>query len=151
MKCLVITGTTPFPSLGQWAQRQCAPLWVTTLQSVEEPKAAQSNVIEWISDLKEYVRSFDLVIAHAGSGVVFELLRNKIEFVCVPNLERRDHHQIELAEFISASNYALVMALADIEKMDVEELYGVRKSKKSNIFTEKTFFKLDEIVDFFYE
>lgn len=110
MRVLVTVGTSPFESLIAAADELSLPAgWEMMLQigsSIYEPRnhpwlRLSSNFTE------ELVRS-DLVIAHAGIGIVFELLALKKSFLVCPNMERADRHQIELADFVEHQQLASV-------------------------------------------
>lgn len=51
----------------------------------------------------------DLVITHAGAGSVYTLLEQGKRLIVVPNLERRDPHQQELARYIEVNRFAHVL------------------------------------------
>eukprot|EP00250_Pteridium_aquilinum_P005029 c15190_g1_i2 orf=307-813(-) len=57
------------------------------------------------SDLKDHMRSADLVISHAGSGSIFETLRMGKPLIVVVNEALMDNHQAELAEELAAQKY----------------------------------------------
>jgi len=56
----------------------------------------------------DYV-NFDIIITHAGAGTVYACLERKKKLIVVPNLERVDSHQLELAIFLRKYNYALIV------------------------------------------
>ncbi|WP_281544098.1 PssE/Cps14G family polysaccharide biosynthesis glycosyltransferase [Grimontia sp. SpTr1] len=54
------------------------------------------------SDFDSQIECSDLVITHAGAGNVYSLLERNKKIVVVPNLQRVDDHQKELALFIES-------------------------------------------------
>jgi len=52
-------------------------------------------------------REEGLIISHAGSGTILEVLRLGVPLMVVPNPALLHNHQVELAEQLSASGYVL--------------------------------------------
>lgn len=63
---------------------------------------------KFTQDITAQIAQADLVITHAGAGSVFHLLEIGKPIVVVPNFERVDEHQKDLANFIEKNNYASV-------------------------------------------
>ncbi|MBY6208228.1 MULTISPECIES: PssE/Cps14G family polysaccharide biosynthesis glycosyltransferase [Halomonas] len=51
----------------------------------------------------------DLIVTHAGAGSVYATLEMGKKIIVVPNLERADKHQAELAKYIQENNYGAVL------------------------------------------
>ncbi len=63
---------------------------------------------DYIDNIEKTYDQYDFIIAHCGAGTVFSLLEQGYSFVTVPNTERCDHHQLELAEYLKKNNYCSV-------------------------------------------
>jgi len=63
---------------------------------------------KFTANIAEQIAQADLVITHAGAGSVFHLLEIGKPIVVVPNFERVDEHQKDLADFVAHNNYATV-------------------------------------------
>jgi len=59
-------------------------------------------------NISNYYQEADLVVAHAGAGTVFQLLEEERKAVVVPNLERVDDHQLDLAQYVEEHKFANV-------------------------------------------
>jgi len=57
------------------------------------------------STVEQEFAGADLVICHGGAGTLFYLLELNKRIVSVPNLERKDKHQTDLIDTLSAENY----------------------------------------------
>lgn len=58
--------------------------------------------------IEQYFDEADVVITHAGAGTVFYLLELGKKIVVVPNCDRVDTHQLDLAQFVENNNFANV-------------------------------------------
>lgn len=105
---LILTGNTPFSALEKMVlelSRQIPDI-TFTLQSIQPLVSSSVNLhlTEFISEAR--FKEYDLIITHAGAGTVFYLLNCKLPFIAIPNLERRDQHQIELYNWLKNNNYS---------------------------------------------
>ena len=64
--------------------------------------------IRFTDDIEKCFAEADIVISHAGAGSVFRLLELGKKLIVVPNFERVDDHQLDLANFVHENNYACV-------------------------------------------
>lgn len=74
----------------------------------------------WVSWEKDFLsrRTNSVVITHCGAGTVYYLLETAIPFIAVPNLQRVDPHQIELAQYLHQHSYALVcFSVTDLDNL----------------------------------
>jgi beta-1,4-N-acetylglucosaminyltransferase len=110
MKLLVTVGTTAFDTLIAEVDRLCA-------QEASWDVVSQIGPGEFAPVHHRWSRYFDdlfssnpdrLVVCHCGAGTVYELLDSQRPFIAVPNLERDDKHQRELARFLEANRLAPV-------------------------------------------
>lgn len=104
--------------------------------------------IRFTDRLEELIDQADYVIAHAGAGVLFESLRMGKKVICVPNMERSDKHQIEIAEELSKRGLVLLVKNIDDLKISIDNI-GTFNPKKFNIqsFDAYLFCKLSNIKD----
>ena len=59
-------------------------------------------------NISAFFAEADVIIAHAGAGTVFQLLEEHRKVVVVPNHERLDDHQLDLAQYVDDNQYACV-------------------------------------------
>lgn len=111
MNILVTVGSTPFPSLiaaaDQLAQQH--PEFSVRCQTADkQTQLTYAEGFAWTANIKADYEWADIIVCHAGAGSVFSLLEQGNKLVVVPNLDRIDHHQLEMAEFVEKNNYAVV-------------------------------------------
>ena len=110
MKVLVTVGTTPFDSLIRFCDENLSSDFDLTLQlsnkGIYLPK--RFNFFRFADNIAEYYDNSDVVITHAGAGTIFNLLERGKHIIVVPNLDRDDGHQRDLAEIISQKKWGLV-------------------------------------------
>ena len=117
MKVLVTVGTTRFDSLISAVEHSLILNQHEVLvQCAEGLQSERYNCTKFIENIDEAYCSADLVITHAGAGSVFRLLECEANILVVPNLERQDDHQNELARFVDENQYGLVCY--DVEQLD---------------------------------
>lgn len=108
MRILVTVGTTPFDALIHRADKELAAhdLKFQIADGHYKPKNGTWFRFGEISSLYDWS---ELVITHAGAGSVYTLLEKRKRILVVPNLERRDPHQKELARYIEVCRFAYVL------------------------------------------
>ncbi|WMN61200.1 hypothetical protein NI389_07405 [Pseudoalteromonas xiamenensis] len=87
----------------------------------------------------------DLVITHAGAGTVFELLETGKKSIIVPNMDRIDKHQSDLAIYIEENNFAIVCK--DIDSIAEQILEAENYHPKP--YVKERFFLAEELVRIF--
>lgn len=110
-RALVTTGTTRFLGLLEAVdtialEREDWNFRFQTGPSEFKPRGGER--FEFSSSIEDEYRAADLVISHAGAGTLFTLAREGIPAITVPNLERADHHQTELAQYFAERGYCLM-------------------------------------------
>jgi len=60
--------------------------------------------IRFTQEIDKYFDEADIVITHAGAGSVFHLLELQKKMIVVPNTERIDNHQLDLANFVATED-----------------------------------------------
>jgi UDP-N-acetylglucosamine transferase subunit ALG13 len=106
------------------------------------------GLVEAADNLCELMDRADFVIAHAGIGVLFESLQLRKKVICVPNMERSDKHQIEIAEELNRRGLILLVKLTGDLKEAVDRLAEF-SPKKFDIpqFQAEDFCKLADVHD----
>lgn len=112
MNIFITVGTTPFDKL----MRYCDKNIDTKKYNI---KAQISNLAKYIpsnfesfaytNEIKELYDWADVIIAHAGSGTLFQLLEMNKKTIFVPNNIHKDAHQNDLCRFVLEKNFAFVL------------------------------------------
>jgi beta-1,4-N-acetylglucosaminyltransferase len=114
---LILTGNTPFNALEKMVHElsKQIPDITFTLQSIQPLVSSSVNLhlTEFISEAS--FKEYDLIITHAGAGTVFFLLNCNLPFIAIPNLERRDQHQIELYNWLKKNNYSQTALVEELK------------------------------------
>ncbi len=137
-RVLVTTGTTRFLGLLEAADALAIDRedWSFRIQTgPAEFVPRGSEHFEFSSTIEEEYRTADLVITHAGAGTLFTLAREGIPAIAVPNLERADHHQTELAEYFAERGYCLMTS----EPAELGSLLDEAANFRPRSFEEKSF------------
>ena len=109
MKLFVTVGTTPFNSLVSAVDNCELEAFDTVL--VQHAKGNASTKYEskiFINDIQTVYLEADIVLTHAGAGSIYRLLELGKKIVVVPNLERVDPHQTQIAKYVEENQYGLV-------------------------------------------
>jgi UDP-N-acetylglucosamine transferase subunit ALG13 len=148
MRILVTVGTTKFDSLISYIDTEpCFDNLSIEFQIANGRYIPQKHPYFVFLDSAEIIKKYqeaDIIITHAGQGTVFTLLEMRKKFIVVPNLERIDKHQTDIADFLLKNKYALVAyRMAQLELfIDIIQSYNFRN------FNKEAFFKSDEIINF---
>ena len=110
MNILVTVGSSTFDSLIQAADKQIsAQDYQVTCQTARGGSQSQHHAsFEFSNDFDQYLTQADIVITHGGAGTIFRLLELGKKFIMVPNLERVDDHQLDLAQYVEERGYGIV-------------------------------------------
>lgn len=109
MKLLVTVGTTPFDSLIKRIDEIELDGFVETLvQCAEGIPSHKYQSISFINGIENEYRQSDIIVTHAGAGSIYALLELQRRIVVVPNLDRDDSHQSDIAKFVEDNGYAKV-------------------------------------------
>lgn len=110
MIILITVGTTPFDDLIRFCDENLDSALTITMQISNEasyiPK--RFDYFKFTNDIISCYRNADLVITHAGAGTIFTLLEMRKRIIVVPNLDRDDSHQKDLADVVSRKKWGLV-------------------------------------------
>ncbi|OZS41298.1 PssE/Cps14G family polysaccharide biosynthesis glycosyltransferase, partial [Photobacterium sanguinicancri] len=114
-KVFVTLGTTVFSSLVNEIINISSEVKLNVIiQTPDADNFSSSDdvkFVKFVEDVERFYVDCDLVVTHAGAGSIYSLLDMNIPFIAVPNLERADHHQKDIASFLSENNYAKVCNL----------------------------------------
>lgn len=148
MKILVTVGTTSFDSMIELVDNsilkinvECEVIFQIAGGSYV-PKSGEC--FKFLDKINDYYIEFDLVITHAGAGTVFKLLELNKLLIIIPNLERVDKHQLDLAEYMYENKHAMVLWNPD----ELVDLIQLSSQFKPVPLTKDKFFAYDDIVDF---
>lgn len=122
MKVLATVGTGRFDAMVSTLDKQHDPGLL--IQHGASPAPQVNAGVSYIPALDDRLDEFDLVITHAGAGTVYAMLERGRPFCVVPNLDRTDNHQSEIANYLRREGLAPVLDLADAP-FDLYELYKV--------------------------
>lgn len=142
MNIFVTVGTTPYNTLFQHLSVIHSNNWHFDCQTADASLTYPNlHCFDYTNDWQSHVDQADLIITHAGAGSVYKLLERQKKIIVIPNLERIDHHQLDLASYVAKNGYALVCdSLANIEQVITEA-----EQFKPAHYQKVDFFKGDEI------
>lgn len=144
MKVLVTVGTTPFKSLVERVSEISIAMAGSVdfiFQTAEKENNDKSHY-SFIDNIAKLYKSVDLVITHGGAGSIYSLLEMRAKIIVVPNMERNDKHQIEMADFVATNNYgAVAYSINDITSSFILKSLNT----EFNEFKKKSFFMRDVI------
>ncbi|AKP50058.1 PssE/Cps14G family polysaccharide biosynthesis glycosyltransferase [Cyclobacterium amurskyense] len=111
MRILVTVGTTRFDSLIKYLDETFAGLDFEFTFQIADGKYEPVNFpfFTYSSDINTYYKESDLVICHAGAGTIYKLLESRKKVIIVPNTERTDNHQLDIAKYMGANGYAVTV------------------------------------------
>ena len=142
---LVLTGNTPFRGLERRIEELASEMTsVSFMLQTRAPHISQRNNIKIINflDMADFAL-YDFIICHAGAGTVFHLLKEKLQFVCVPNLERREPHQLELFDWVKSINSSLA---CELEYLDCEALKKLLDNSRLNVKYKLASFNVNALI-----
>lgn len=110
MKIFVSVGNTHYNNLIKAIDEQLSPSeFEVTIQLADGNFLPKNHRYFRLTDnISKYFDDADIIIAHAGAGTVFQLLEENKKVVVVPNNERLDDHQLDLAQYVEENQFACV-------------------------------------------
>ncbi|SHN01667.1 Glycosyltransferase family 28 C-terminal domain-containing protein [Cyclobacterium lianum] len=125
MKILVTVGTTRFDSLIKYLDELVLPSDMAfTFQIADGAyKPVNHPFFSFSEKIDQYYQSSDVIICHAGAGTIYKLLELRKRIIIVPNTERTDNHQLDIAAFMGNNGYALTV-------IDFDELFNALQQIK---------------------
>ena len=148
MKVFVTVGTTVFDSMIKAADKCAGVLkdYQFTFQIANSKNYKPDNGLsfDFLDNIEDYYANSDVIITHAGAGTFYKLLEMHKKIIVVPNLERRDKHQADIARFAEENKYALVVWELD----GLLAALRLVENFQPNVFKKEHFFKAEEIAAF---
>lgn len=145
IRCFVTVGTSSFDSLVRAIEAiQVDGLEFFIQYGFSSVKPQRHNSAEWVADLSARIKEYDLVVCHAGAGTVYSTLELGLPMVVVPNTERVDLHQLELAKYIFDNGYSEVVF--NIHELEHAILKVANQTGTYKKYKKEEFFVMPEIV-----
>jgi beta-1,4-N-acetylglucosaminyltransferase len=128
MNIFVTVGHTHYNALFKAVNEQLSPDKYKIVNQISEGTYTPDNhkYFKYSSQVQDEIKKADLVITHAGAGSVFNLLEISKPTLIVPNFDRIDNHQKDLADFVTKNNYACVCN--DLTQLEDYVLKSVNRS-----------------------
>lgn len=145
---LVTVGTTPFDSLIKSVDKPSSIVRLCIQTAASQYCPQNHEFKRYIQDIESVYDDVDFIIAHAGAGTVYKLLERGKRIVVVPNLDRSDHHQSELAEYVREQRFAIVMSSEQIDSIGIDCIAMMAMEFSYEPYSKEEFFVADEIVRF---
>lgn len=146
MKILITVGTTRFDRLialvaseSFFREHECK-----AQVGLGGPNYGYFECFEYAENIDEFYSWADVVITHAGAGSIYRLLELKKRLVVVPNTDRVDPHQLDIASFMHINGYVRTAS----ELNSTVECVLVAYENPIKVFRKEAFFAASEIVDF---
>lgn len=146
---LVMVGTTRFDGLLNFFDVYSSWANVTLQVGDSGYVAKHAEVITYVDNIEELIDSSDYVVSHAGAGNVYNLLEKGTKFLVVPNTERFDQHQAELAEYLKGNNLCPVLYLDELSKLSINDVVSLISGYVRSPYKKQEFFAQEDILNFF--
>ncbi len=151
MNILVTVGSSPFESLIKAVDLQLSNTEFTLTCQIAtgtyQPRA--HSFLRFSDQFPRLIEQADVVITHGGAATVFELLeivkQTGKKVLLVPNLDRIDQHQQDLAHFVERNHYAGVCWSLERLSASVRECIG----QTFKPYQKDSFFMADDILTYF--
>ena len=113
------TGTSSFPELVKELDKLGRQGWDITCQIADSKYVpADIHFFRFKPSIDDYIVDSDVIICHAGTGTIYNLLERGKKFITVPNFNFKDQHQQDICRFIETNNYGFVAwELENISKL----------------------------------
>jgi beta-1,4-N-acetylglucosaminyltransferase len=148
MKVLVTVGSTVFDSLVSVLDKKCDSVNMLFQLSNGKYTPVNHDFKRFIPNIDSEYKKYDLVVTHAGAGSVYALLEKGKQILVVPNLERDDDHQKELAQFVEENNFGTVMTIEELKASDLDSVFKLVMAKEAARYTKAPFIAKDSILRF---
>ena len=108
MKIFITVGTTKFDSLIEYLDNNLGTKNDVLFQIANgEYHPKNFKFINYTTKIDQLYKEYDYIITHAGSSSIYKLLNLRKKMIVIPNLERADNHQLDIADFVDTHNYAI--------------------------------------------
>jgi beta-1,4-N-acetylglucosaminyltransferase len=141
-RVFVTVGTTRFPSLVRFFDRPSVQCHVVIQHADPDLALGYAEGFGFSPAVRDWYTWADVIVTHAGAGSVYDLLEQGRRIVVVPNLDRADTHQLDLAGHVDARRYA--MMVRDLSRYgSVDQLVAAALRFEAERYTKTPFFKAD--------
>lgn len=148
MKIFITVGTTQFDRLINTIDKIDSSGNEFVIQTAETSVTKINHKhFKWVDNIDEYFQWADIIICHAGAGTIYTLLEMQKKIIVVPNLDRTDQHQKEIANYFQRNNYGLVCW----NLSQIEEQINTIQNTSFNIYNKDPFFQKNQIISFIKE
>jgi beta-1,4-N-acetylglucosaminyltransferase len=141
MRILVTVGTTQFDELIKHVDVNIKNKDITFQIASGTYIPMNYKYFTFTDNFNKKIEDSDIIITHSGAGSVYSFLEMKKKIIVVPNLERVDKHQRELAKYIEENDFAYVAW--DLNQIDT--LLNKIETKEFRKYEKIDFFKTVEI------
>lgn len=148
-KVLITVGTTPFDKLIEYFDCSIKDFAFTFQISSGTYIPKNGNWSRSINNFESLVDEFDLIVTHAGAGSVYSFLERGKRMIIVPNTQRNDKHQLELANYIRSNRFACVLTIDELYSLTIEAVIEDALEFKGADYLKDDFFYSERIVKFF--
>jgi len=124
LKVFISLGTTPFPELIEAVVEQQLDKHFELVVQHVIPQSEFKTSFVFEQNIHERYEWDNLVVTHAGTGTVFNVLVKEIKLLVVPNMSRSDPHQLELVNYLVKSNLCNVSYQITQLKDDITATYN---------------------------
>jgi beta-1,4-N-acetylglucosaminyltransferase len=147
MKILVTVGTSPFDRLIKAIDEQISTQKYDITCQISNGNYIPTNhqYFRFDNAFKLRIQQSDIVITHGGAGTVFQLLEMNKRIIVVPNMDRVDNHQMDLADYIQNNNYGIVCRNTN----DMDGCIRHCLSYLPKTYQKTTFFMTQDIIEYF--
>ena len=106
MNIFVTVGHTHYNALFKAVNEQLSSDKYHIVNQISEGTYTPDNhkYFKYSTQIQDEIMKADLVITHAGAGSVFNLLEIAKPTLIVPNFDRIDNHQKDIADFVMKNN-----------------------------------------------
>jgi beta-1,4-N-acetylglucosaminyltransferase len=147
MKIFVTVGTTRFDSLIKYLDIELSGTSHELIFQISDGKyePLNFNFFRYTQNIVEYYKKNDVVITHAGAGSIYGLLELRKKMIIVPNMERLDKHQSDIASYMHENEYARAVFKFDHLSDSINSI----DSFEPKFFEKTPFNKARQILDYF--
>lgn len=145
MKVLITVGTTSFDSLIKYLD-ETLDKNIDAIFQIAEGKYIPKNFkyFRFSENIDSIYNDNEIIITHAGAGSIYNLLEKNKILLLIPNLDRIDKHQTDIATFMHKNNYAIMIN----ERKEINTYIKKSKDLKLRSFKKTDFYKTNEIINF---
>lgn len=146
MKIFVTVGTTKFDTLIKYIDKNIKNENIQIIMQIADGyyKPINYKFLRFTSDIENLYLDSDVVITHAGAGSIYHLLALRKRIIIVPNIDRIDKHQTDIAYYMSRQYFAVTVN----DFKEIELALETINSIDLKYFKKVDFFKAKEIAEY---